>query len=79
MINKTKLEAINTCVETIRQIDCTLGYTGRSHYTLVCAGQNTDIPNELIDNALSTYKETLTLKLKQLGYEENYVEVTTRG
>ena len=80
MINKEKLETINMLVKTIEQIDSIFTYGKRELYVLhYNNGNMSDISAEFIDDALSAYKETLTLKLKQLGYEENYVEVTTRG
>jgi len=80
MINKTKLDRINSAVAIIKNIDSTLTYGKRSHYVLTYGNDNeADVSVELIDNALLAYKEKLTGELKQLGYEENYVEVTTRG
>jgi len=80
MINKTKLETINEFVKTIENIDSIFTFGNREFYILhYNSGNTSDISAEIIDNALSAYKETLTSKLKQLGYEENYVEVTARG
>lgn len=82
MINKTKLEAINSLVKELDEVKNIMLFHGVKNIELsfqdgsVCGIK--EIDTALFSNALIQYRNYLADGLKQLGYEENYVEVTTR-
>lgn len=82
MINKTKLEAINSAVKELDEVKMILETGGEKLISLTYQDKGgagvIEIDTSLFTNAFLFYRDTLTAKLEQLGYEENYVEVTTR-